>query len=133
MKPKIKKRAKHIVARSIELKDAKGKTRIFMDAGDGKGYSTICLFSNGDRSIQIAVTPEGSLHISLEGNKSFAGFNMSATEDACLNIRDKNGLLGTELGATFDSGEHNLTVFRNGQIHWTTRKRPTTKFKKAKV
>jgi hypothetical protein len=51
---KRKPKHKHIVARSITLEDAKGKPRIFMDAGSGGGYATICLFGEDDRSIQIS-------------------------------------------------------------------------------
>jgi len=130
MKVKTKKKAKHIVARSIELKDAKGKTCIYMDAGSGDGFSTICLFSNDERSIQISTSPEGSLHICLEGKKCSAAFGMTSKENAGLSIRDKNGLLGTELGAAFDSDEHSLTLFRKGQVHWTTRQQPQKKSKK---
>jgi len=133
MKPKTKKKFLHIVARSIELRDAAGKPRIFMDAGNGDGHATICVFSNNNRAISISTTPEGSLHISLEGTKSFAAFNMTAEENAQLSIRDKHGSLGTELGASFISDEHNLTIFRKGQIYWTTRKRTAKQSKKTQT
>jgi hypothetical protein len=121
---KRKQKPKHITARSITLEDANGKPRIFMDAGDGDGYVTICLFGEGDRSIQISTSPEGGLHISLMGQRSTvsATLGMTADEDAGLSIRDRQGRLGTMLGSTFhpDPGEHRLILFRDGQPYWST-------------
>jgi len=130
-KPNPKKRkAKHIIARSITLLDAKGKARILMDAGDGDGCVTICLFGEGERSIQISTSPEGGLHISLLGKRSTvsATLGMNSNEDAGLDIRDRKGLLGTMLGSGLDSGEHKLVLFRDGQPYWSTPK--TSKPKK---
>lgn len=116
--------AKHITARSITLKDAKGKARIFMDAGDGSGHAAICLFGEHDRTIQICTTPEGSLHIELHGQRSIvsAALGMTPEEDAGLSIRDRKGRLGTMLGSTFRTGEHSLVLFRDGQPGWSTPK-----------
>ena len=121
-----KPQAKHITARSIILEDAKGKARIYMDAGDGNGYATICLFGEGDRSIQISTSPEGGLHISLLGKRSTvsATLGMTKDEDAGLSIRDRRGLLGTMLGSVLDSGEHRLILFRGGQPYWSTPRLP---------
>jgi hypothetical protein len=121
---KRKPRQKHIVARSITLKDAKGKPRIFMDAGDGDGYVTICLFGEDDRSIQIATLPEGGLHISLHGQRSkvTATLGMTSREDAGLSIRDRQGKLGTMLRSTFHPGKHGLVLFSDGQPCWSAPK-----------
>jgi hypothetical protein len=117
-----KNKGRHLIARSIALKDAKGKTRIYMDAGSGDGYATICLFGQGDRSIQISTSTDGGLHISLLGKRCTvsATLSMTADEDAGLSIRDRRGLLGTMLGSIFDSGAHRLVVFRDGQPYWST-------------
>jgi hypothetical protein len=126
-----KQKPKHITARSISLEDAKGKMRIYMDAGTGDGFASISLFGDS-RSIQLSTQPDGSVVISLQGKKCFASLGMNANEDAGLSIRDRQGLLGTMLGSMFDSGEHHLTVFKNGQIYWSTRKSPIKKIKKIK-
>jgi hypothetical protein len=127
---KRKAKPKHIVARSITLEDAKGTPRIFMDAGSGDGYVTICLFGEDDRSIQISTSPEGGLHISLHGERSkvTAALGMTADEDAGLSIRDRQGRLGTMLGSTFHPGEHSLVLFRDGQRCGSTAK-PTKRKK----
>lgn len=119
-----KQKPKHITARSITLKDAKGQSRIFMDAGDGDGCVSICLFGENDRSIQISTSAEGGLHISLfgQGSKVSATLGMTNDEDAGLSIRDRQGLLGTMLGSTLEPGEHGLVVFQNGQPFWCTPK-----------
>jgi hypothetical protein len=127
-----KRKPKHITARSISLNDAKGKTRIYMDAGNGDGFAAISLFGNGGLSIHLSTQPNGSAVISLEGKKCVASLGMNTNEDAGLSIRDRQGLLGTMLGSMFDSGEHHLTIFKNGQIYWSTRKSSVKKIKKLK-
>jgi hypothetical protein len=119
---KRKQKAKHITARSISLLDSKGKPRILMDAGNGDGYVRICLFGENDRSIQISTSPEGGLNISLLGKRSkvSASLGMNSNENAGLCIRDRKGLLGTMLGSIFETGEHQLVLFREGQQHWST-------------
>jgi len=117
-----KRKPKHITARSITLEDANGNARIFMDAGDGDGCVTICLFGNDDRSIQISTSADGGLHIALMGQRSTvsATLGMTPDENAGLSIRDQRGNLGTMLGSLLQTGEHRLVLFRNGQPYWTT-------------
>jgi hypothetical protein len=119
-KSKSKKRARRIVARSITLKDAQGRPRIVLDAGSGKSPATICVLSEHGRSIEIQAMPDGALCISLRGRRTVAALGMTPKEDAGLDIRDRDGRPGTILGATFDSGEHHLTIFRNGKVRLTT-------------
>lgn len=118
------KKPKHITARSITLQDAKGKTRIFMDAGNGDGHVAICLFGESERSIQISTSPEGGLHISLFGNRATvsASLNMTPAEDAGLSIHDRQGRLGTMLGSTLLAGKHELVLFHEGQPCWSAPK-----------
>ena len=118
---KRKPRLKHLTARSITLEDAKGKPRIFMDAGNGDGCVTICLFGEHDRSIQISTSTEGGLHISLLGQLGnvSATLGMTPDEDAGLSIRDRQGKLGTMLGSILHPGEHRLELFRDGQPCWS--------------
>ncbi|MEO6784863.1 MAG: hypothetical protein ABI318_01915 [Chthoniobacteraceae bacterium] len=122
LKRKLKKKEKHIVARSISLKDAKGRLRIHMDAGSGDGFATICLFAEGNRVIQIATLPDGGLHIALMGQQGGGetSLALSAEGDAGLCIRDREGLLGTMLGSVLDSGKHRLVLFHDGQPYWST-------------
>lgn len=130
-----KRKPKHIVARSITLQDAKGKPRIFMDAGDGDGCVAICLFGQHDRSIQISTSPEGGLFISLLGKRATVSASLSMTpeEDAGLSINDRRGLLGTMLGSTFHKGEHRLVLFHDGQPFWSTPMQSKRKKKTASV
>jgi len=116
------KKARHIAARSMTLEDAKGKVRIYMDAGKGDGSAVICLFGEDGRSIQISSSPDGGLHISLLGKRSTvsATLGMTADEDAGISIRDRRGLLGTMLGSVLDPGVHRLVIFRDGQPYWST-------------
>jgi len=117
-----KPRSKHLTARSLTLEDAKGKPRIFMDAGDGDRYVTICLFGEHDRSIQITTSPEGGLHISLLGQRCNVSATLALTpdEDAGLSIRDRHGRLGTMLGSILQPGKHRLVLFQDGQPCWST-------------
>lgn len=129
------KKAKHITARSIMLEDAKGKPRIFMNAGDGEGYASICIFGEGGRSVQISSQPNGAVIIALHGRKSQASLVMAENEMCGIDLRDQEGFLGTLLGANGITGEHELAIFKNGQHHWSTRapkkKRPRAKKKKS--
>lgn len=119
---KRKQKDRHITAHSITLLDSKGNARILMDAGNGDGYATICLFGEDDRSIQISTSAEGGLHISLLGKRSrvSASLGMNSNEDAGLSIRDRKGLLGTMLGSTLDASVHQLVIFQDGQQYWST-------------
>ena len=127
-KPRSKKQ-KHITARSITLEDAKGKPRIYLDAGDGDGFVSICLFGQDDRSIQISTSPEGGLHISLFGKRETvsASLGMTPNEDAGLSIRDRKGRMGTMLGSAFGTGEHRLVLFSDGQPFWSAPKKGRSK------
>ena len=113
---------KHLTARSLTLEDAQGKPRIFLDAGNGDGRVTICLFGEHDRSIQISTTPAGGLHISLLGQRGTVSTTLGMTphEDAGLCIHDRQGRLGTMLGSSLPDGEHRLMLFQDGRHHWST-------------
>jgi hypothetical protein len=124
VKPKRSKKSRHIVARSITLRDTRGKMRIRLDAGNGKDPATISVFGDQGRFIEISSSPEGSLLISLRGRRSVAALAMTPKGDAGLDIRDRDGRPGTLLGSTFDSGEHHLVIFRNGKIRLSTSKPP---------
>jgi len=112
----------HLTARSLTLEDAQGKRRIFLDAGNGDGRVTICLFGEHDRSIQISTTPAGGLHISLLGQRGTVSTTLGMTpdEDAGLSIHDRQGRLGTMLGSSLPDGEHRLMLFQDGRHHWRT-------------
>lgn len=118
-------KGEHIVARSITLEDAKGTPRIFMDAGDGDGYATICLFGEGERSIQICTAPDGGLYISLLGQRcaSSATIAMTADEKAGLSILDDKGQHGSLVGSLSPSGEHKVVLCREGMPVWSAPER----------
>ena len=118
-------KAKHIIANSITLTDKKGRPRILLDAGDGDGFVTICLFGENGRSIQIAASREGGLSISLLGTRSTvsATLGMNADEHTGLSIHDNEGKLGTMLGSNFFPGKHSLVLFQKGQPCYVAPKR----------
>ncbi|CAN5709013.1 hypothetical protein BH09VER1_BH09VER1_44030 [soil metagenome] len=120
--PTRKAKAEHITARSITLEDAHGKPRIFMDAGEGDGYATICLFGEGERSIQICTAANGGLHISLMGQNCSVSATLGMTEgdEAGISILDHTGRYGTVLGSTAKAGEHKLAMFRDGVQYWSS-------------
>jgi len=124
VKSKTPKKFKHIVARSITLKDSKGKMRIHLDGGTSKGPATISVFGGHGRYIRISCSPDGDLLISLHGKRSVAALGVTPREDAGLEIRDRDGRPGTLLGAAADSGEHHLVIFRNGKIRLSTSQPP---------
>ncbi len=117
-----KRKPKHITATSITLTDAQGKPRIFMDAGDGNGPASICIFGKEDRSIQIQASPDGVLSIALLGSRFGASLAVSPENDAGLSIRDRDGRLGTMLGSVYEQGKHQLVLFENGQPIWSSAK-----------
>lgn len=125
-----KRKPKHISASSITLVDALGKPRIFMDAGDGSGPASICVFGKEERSIQITASPDGVLSIALLGSCFGASLAVSPENDAGLSIRDRDGRLGTMLGSVYEQGKHQLVLFENGQQVWSSAKPGKVKRKK---
>jgi hypothetical protein len=123
--PKRKPKPKDIVARSITLKDAKGKTRIYMGIHDDPAYSSICLFGPRDRSIEISADHEGGLHISLQDGtgKVVAGFGIASDDRVGISLFDHRSGSHTELGSDSASGPPHVTIYHHGRTHWTTRKR----------
>jgi hypothetical protein len=126
-----KRKPKHITATSITLEDAQGKPRIFMDAGDGNGPASICIFGKEERSIQIQASPDGVLSIALLGNRFGASLVVSPQNDAGLCFRDRNGLLGTMLGSSYEPGKHQLVLFQDGQPVWSSGNQPQPKREKS--
>ena len=124
------KKPKRITARSIAVVDATGKTRILMDASSADGCASICLFAKDGRSIEICTQPNGTLLIALHGRRCLATLSVNAGEDGGLSIRDRGGRLGTTLGSVFESGQHRLTLFHDGQPYWSTPRPPKQKKKR---
>ena len=123
---------KHITASSITLVDAKGKPRIFMDAGDGSGPASICVYGKEERSIQIQASADGVLSIALLGSRFDASLAVSPNNDAGLSIRDRDGRLGTMLGSSYEPGKHQLVLFEDGQPVWSSAKPHKAKRGKSK-
>lgn len=113
-----KTKPKSIIANSITLVDGKGEPRILMDAGDGSGPASICVFGKEERSIQISASPDGVLSIALMGRRFDASLVVSPENDAGLCIRDRDGRLGTMLGSNYERGKHQLVLFQDGQPVW---------------
>ena len=114
-----------IVARSITLTDAKGKPRIYLGVTGDPAHSSICLFGERERSIELTADPEGGLHISLHNGtgKIVAGLTISAKERVALFLYDHRTGTRTELGSDSAEGSHQLTMHHRGKLHWTTKKK----------
>jgi len=122
--PKRKSKAKDIVARSISLTDSKGKTRIYMGVTDDPVHSSICIFGDKDRSIQISADAEGGLHVNLSDGtgKIVAGLAITSDDRVGLGLYDHRSGMRTELGSDLVGGAHQITLHHHGKIHWTTKK-----------
>ncbi len=122
--PKRKTKLKDIVARSITLKDSKGETRMYLAVHDDPVYSTICLFGEHGRSIQISADHEGGLYISLgeTNGKLGAALAVSSQDRVGLGLYDHRSGTRTEMGSTTKSGPHHITLHHHGKVNWTTRK-----------
>lgn len=114
---------KVVEANSIQLYDTTGRLRIVLDAGDDSGFASINLFSTTGNIIQISTQPDGSLAISLMGQRStaHATLGLSHDEAAGLHLSDRDGKLGTTLGA-LPGDTHRLVLFDGGQPYWSTPK-----------
>lgn len=99
--PKRISKLKDIVARSVTLKDSKGKTRIYMGVHDDPAYSSICLFGPRDRAIEISADHEGGLHVSLRDGtgKLIAGFGISSDDRIGISLFDHRS--GSRMGVGF--------------------------------
>jgi len=115
------KKPKRITARSITLEDAKGNPRIFMDAGEGDGNVTICLYGEHGHSIQISTSAKGGLHISLFGQdgQDSAVLGMDDDGRSGLIIHDQKGRPGSRLGSLAGSEEHALMLYKHGKPVWS--------------
>jgi hypothetical protein len=122
--PKRLARPKDIVASSISLKDSKGKTRIFMGVLGDPAHSTISLFGDRERSVELSADPEGGLHFSLRDGtgKIVAELGISSQDRVGLFLYDHRSGTRTELGSDSPEGEHHLTLIHQGKIRWTTKK-----------
>jgi hypothetical protein len=127
--PKRASKAKDIVARSITLTDSKGEPRIYMGVHGNPAYSTICLYGERERSIELAATPEGGLHISLRDGtgKLVAGLSITSDDRVGLYLYDHRSGTRTELGSDSADGAHHLTLHHHGKICWTTKKKLRSK------
>ena len=122
--PKRKSKAKDIVARSITLKDSKGKTRIYMGVDGATAYSTICLFGDRGRSIELSVNPEGGLYIRLHDgtDKIVAALGITSNDRVGLCLYDHRSGTRTYFGSDKAGLPHHITLHHHGKVHWTTRK-----------
>src|SRR4051812_16676764 len=111
-------KAKRITARSINLVDSDGKTRIVLDAGDSSGFSSICLFGKESGSIQICSQPNGALMVGLPSKACHAVLALNPSGDSQLALTDRKGRHGTTVGSMFEPGNHSVVLFKNGQVCW---------------
>jgi hypothetical protein len=117
------KKPKDIVARSITLKDSKGRMRVFMNAGDD--YTVIALYGKNGQSVQIANGPDGWLGMDIHDStgKVAIGLSIRADGKPGLSIMDHRSGMMSLIDAQQDSPAHEVSVFQHGKIHWTSQKR----------
>jgi len=123
--PKRPSKLKDIVARSLTLKDSKGKTRIYMGVHDDPAYSSICLFGPRDRSLEMSADHEGGLHVRLRSGtgKIVADLGITSDDHVGVSLFDHRTGSRTELGSNGTRQPPHVTIHHHGHIHWTTRKR----------
>jgi hypothetical protein len=123
--PKRKKKTpKKIVARQVIVTDKDGNGRILMDGGGKEGRPSICMLSPSGASVQIIAQPDGNVTVTLDQGKN--GLMVSIGRAGII-VNDTAGRLGVAIG-----DEHNqqpskaipaITLYENGQMAWTSRKR----------
>ena len=126
---------KDIVARSITLTDEKGTARIFMGVNGDPPHSTICLFGERERSIELSADPEGGLHLSLRDGtgKLVVGLGISSDDRVGLCLFDHRSGTRTEVGSDSTAGPHHITLHHQDKIHWTTKSKPLSRGRKQKT
>lgn len=124
--PKRPLKPKDIVARSISLTDAKGKTRIYMGVSDEPAHSSICLFGERERAIELSADQEGGMHISIRDGtgKLVVGLGISSDDRVGLFLYDHRSGTRTDLGSTAKGKPHHVTLHHQGKVQWTTQKHP---------
>lgn len=122
MKAPRNKKPKDIVARSITLKDSKGRTRIYMDAEDD--YPVIALYGKNGEGIQISNGPDCWLGMDIHDStgKVAIALCIHADGNPGLSIMDHRSGMMSLIGAHKDSPAHEISVFQHGKLHWTSRK-----------
>jgi len=110
---------KTITARLINLVDSEGKMRIVLDAGGSDSFASICLFDRVGGAIQICSQPNGALVIGIAKKRSQAVFALGPKGDSLLSLTDRKGRLGARIESSSKSGEHNVLLFKKGQICWS--------------
>ncbi len=123
--PKHSSKGKDIVARSITLKDAKGKVRIYLGVHDNPASSVICLFGDNNRSIQLSADHEGGLFLGLRdgSDKIAGGISITSDDRVGLFLYDHRSETRTELGSDSKDGEHQIKLHHQGKLRWTTKKK----------
>jgi hypothetical protein len=123
--PKRSSNLKDIVARSITLKDSKGKARIYMGVLGDPAHSTICLYGDRERSIEIAADPEGGLQASFRDGtgKIVCGLGITSTDLVRLCLYDHRTGARTELGSDPTDSAHHITLHHHGKLRWSTKKK----------
>ncbi len=121
---------KRIVANSIELVDLKGVTRIRLDAGNGDDNAVIHVYGRDSSSVRIEASLSGDVYLRLcnEEGKTSAVLKTFWKNNSMLVLCDhERGGYGTVLGAaTAGLGlpstirQHDLILYREGKIHWST-------------
>jgi len=124
MKQHRRKKPKDIVARSIALKDSKGRTRIYVNAD--VDYPVIALYGKNGQSVQIASGPDGWLGMDIRDStgKVAIGLSIRADGNPGLGVMDHRSGMMSLIGARADSSAHEISVFQHGKLHWTSQNSP---------
>lgn len=122
MKRTSRKQLQDIEARSITLKDSKGRTRVYMQAADD--CTVIALYGEKGQSVQIKDTPDGWLGMEIRDSTGRVAIGLSIRADGNpgLSVMDHRSGMMSLIGAQQDSPAHEISVFQHGKVHWTSHK-----------
>ena len=95
-----------------------------MGVSNDPAHSTICLFGDRERSIEILADPEGGLHISLRDGTGMivAGLGITSDDSVGLSLFDHRSGTRTRIGSDGAGLLPHITLHHHGKIHWTTQK-----------
>jgi hypothetical protein len=130
MNPTRRKKLKHIEARSISLKDSKGRTRVYMTADDD--HTVIALYGKKGQSVQISSRPDGWLGMDIHDStgKVAIGLSIRADGNPGLSVMDHRSSMISVVGAQKDSPAHEISIIQHGKIHWTSQKKARNRTKR---
>ena len=111
--------------RALELYDSKDRLRIFMHAGDEDDPDTavVTIYSAvNDHRIELISDNNGFLNIHIRDNRFDARVSMTLNPEkrGGFLVNDSAGRQGVVLGSRYDSEVHQLLLFSDGDLVWSS-------------